>query len=56
MAHRRPDQQPLARDFAGGIGASAARDYVKLVTEDGLLCTTYRDMSNDAWYLDRIYD
>jgi hypothetical protein len=37
-------------------GGYAQREYVKLVTEDGLLCTVYRDMVNDAWYLDRIYD
>jgi hypothetical protein len=35
---------------------AAAREYVKLVTADGLLCTVYRDMVDDAWYLDRIYD
>lgn len=36
--------------------AYASREYVKLVTDDGLLCTVYRDMVNDAWYMDRIYD
>jgi hypothetical protein len=36
--------------------AAAEREYVKLVTADGLVCTVYRDMTNDAWYMDRIND
>ena len=36
--------------------AFASREYVKVTTADGLLCTVYRDMTNDAWYLARIYD
>ena len=36
--------------------AAAAREYVKLVTVDGLLCAIYRDMTTGEWYLERIYD
>jgi hypothetical protein len=36
--------------------AFAHREYIKLVTADGLLCTVYRDLVHDAWYMDRIYD
>ncbi len=36
--------------------AYAHREYTKLVADDELLCTVYRDLTNDAWYLDRIYD
>jgi hypothetical protein len=32
------------------------RDYFKLQTEDGLLCTVYHDLLLDRWYLARIYD
>jgi hypothetical protein len=36
--------------------AAAAREYVKLVTADGLLCAIYRDMTMADCYLERIYD
>jgi Family of unknown function (DUF6504) len=36
--------------------ADAHREYIKLTTEDGLLCTLYRDLCNDAWYCTRLFD
>jgi hypothetical protein len=36
--------------------AYASREYVKLVTVDGLLCTVYRDMTAGEWFLERVYD
>lgn len=36
--------------------ADAHREYFKLTTTDGLLCTLYRDLRDDAWYCMRIYD
>ena len=36
--------------------AEAAREYVKLTTTDGLLCTLYRDLRDGAWYCARVYD
>lgn len=32
------------------------RDYFKLQTEDGLLCTIAHDLLLDRWYLVRVYD
>lgn len=32
------------------------RHYFELETVDGLLCVIYRDLLNDRWYLERIYD
>jgi hypothetical protein len=34
----------------------AWREYVKLTTTDGLLCTLYQDLRDGAWYLARLYD
>ena len=36
--------------------ADAWREYIKLTTADGLLCTVYRDLQEDAWYFARMYD
>ncbi len=36
--------------------AAAARDYVKLTTTDGLLCTLYLDLQSGEWYCARLYD
>lgn len=36
--------------------AYANREYTKLIADDELLCTIYRDLTNGAWYLERIYD
>jgi hypothetical protein len=36
--------------------AHAAREYVKLTTTDGLLCTLYRDLADDRWYCARVFD
>ncbi len=36
--------------------ADAQREYVKLVSTDGLLCTLYCDLRDGAWYCARIYD
>lgn len=33
-----------------------ARDYWKLVTRDGLLCTVYLDELRGTWHLERIFD
>ena len=32
------------------------RDYFKLVTRDGLLCTVYLDELRGTWHLERIFD
>jgi hypothetical protein len=32
------------------------RDYFKVQTEDGLLCTMYHDLLTDRWHLARVYD
>ncbi len=32
------------------------RNYFKLQTEDGLLCTIYHDLLADRWHLARVYD
>jgi hypothetical protein len=34
----------------------AWRDYFKVVTADGLLCTIYHDLNTDAWFCARLYD
>ena len=36
--------------------AAAQREYVKLVTTDGLLCTLFRDLRDDVWHFVRLYD
>ena len=37
-------------------GSDAWREYVKLTTVDGLLCTLYCDLNNGAWCCARVYD
>lgn len=37
-------------------GGAAQREYIKLATVDGLLCTLYRDLDNGAWHCARVYD
>jgi hypothetical protein len=32
------------------------RDYFKLRTDTGLLVIVYRDLAQDEWYLQRLYD
>jgi len=32
------------------------REYVKVVTDTGLLCLIYRDMWEGGWFLSRLYD
>jgi hypothetical protein len=32
------------------------REYFKLTTADGLLCTIYHDLNVDAWFCARLYD
>lgn len=32
------------------------RDYLKVVTDSGILCQIYRDRLGGGWYLARIYD
>ncbi len=34
----------------------AWRDYFKVQTEDGLLCTVYHDLVADRWHVVRVYD
>ncbi len=34
----------------------AWREYIKLVTRDGLLCLLARDLDREAWWLIRLYD
>ncbi len=36
--------------------ADAHREYVKLTTADGLMCTLYRDLRDGAWYCARVFD
>jgi len=31
------------------------RDYWKVVTDTGLLCVLYQDLTQGHWYLERIY-
>ena len=39
--------------FATG---DTAREYVKLITADGLLCVLFRDQHDGAWYCARVFD
>ncbi len=32
------------------------RDYVAVVTKEGLLCVLYQDLLSDQWYLSKVYD
>ena len=32
------------------------REYLKVITESGLLCQIYRDLIGKEWYLSRLYD
>ena len=32
------------------------RDYLAVVTTDGLLCVLYYDMLDEGWYLAKLYD
>jgi hypothetical protein len=32
------------------------RDYLKVITDQGLLCVIYRDLVRGGWFLYRIYD
>ncbi len=34
----------------------AWREYVKVTTADGLLCTLYRDLAQGAWFCAELYD
>lgn len=34
----------------------AWREYVKLTTTDGMLCTLYCDLRTGAWFCSRLYD
>jgi hypothetical protein len=36
--------------------AAAWREYFKLTTDDGLLCTLYRDMESEGWFFARLFD
>ncbi|MBN1642692.1 MAG: hypothetical protein JXA09_15765 [Anaerolineae bacterium] len=36
--------------------ALVQREYVKVITESGLLCQIYRDLISGTWYLSRLYD
>lgn len=38
------------------VDAATWREYIKLTTGDGLLCTLYRDLHTGAWYCARVYD
>jgi hypothetical protein len=32
------------------------REYLKVVTDTGLLCLIFRDLMHDGWFLARLYD
>jgi len=32
------------------------RDYWDVVTDTGFFCTLFRDLHDDAWYLERVYE
>jgi len=32
------------------------REYFKVLTDSGLLCTLYHDLLAEHWYLERVYD
>ncbi|MEA3336949.1 MAG: DUF6504 family protein [Chloroflexota bacterium] len=46
------DALPEAAEGTGQIW----RHYFQVATADGLLCVLYRDLLQDAWYLERVYD
>ena len=35
---------------------AAWREYIKLVTRDGLLCLVARDLDREGWWMIRLYD
>jgi hypothetical protein len=35
---------------------SVWREYLKVVTNTGLLCLIYHDLQSDGWFLSRLYD
>ncbi len=35
---------------------AACREYIKLVTRDGLLCLLARNLAEDTWQMIRLYD
>jgi hypothetical protein len=37
-------------------GQAIWREYVKVVTDTGLLCLLYRDLRRGGWFLARVYD
>jgi hypothetical protein len=41
---------------AGWWSEEAWREYFKLATADGLLCTIYHDLYDGAWFCARLYD
>jgi Domain of unknown function (DUF6504) len=41
---------------AGWWSEEVWREYFKLTTADGLLCTIYRDLHTGAWFCARLYD
>jgi len=38
------------------VGKSVAREYLKVTTDNGLLCLLYRDLNSGDWFLARVYD
>jgi hypothetical protein len=40
----------------GWWAEEAWREYVKLTTTDGLLCTLYCDLHTSKWFVARLYD
>jgi hypothetical protein len=37
-------------------GEAIWREYLKVITDTGLLCLLYRDLLLDGWFLARVYD
>ena len=45
-------------DAANGLypGQAIWREYLKITTDQELLCLLYRDLQEESWFLARVYD
>jgi hypothetical protein len=52
-----PGEGPIGGPMSGPIGGPmSGREYIKLATNEGLLCLLARDLRRDVWLLVRVYD
>lgn len=49
-------EQWIIHDEWWRAGQVIWRHYFQVETADGLLCVLYRDLVNDTWHLERVYD